>query len=151
MEAEVTRIPSPDEVMAAKGANGYWPKEKLEEWGVPVDPVPARWRESLERAWFYEHIPDAVRTLLRQAGYDDEGIDTAWRGHWHGLGRMRMFEEWWKDPQHVLETLRLEVRETEFVHPTGEGRVLLRYPMDAVIADKTVRALGRLGWVQRWS
>jgi hypothetical protein len=148
VEALLTRIPSPEEVRAAKQPNGYWPKDKLQEWGVPTEPVPARWRETLERAWHEQNVPDEVRTLLHSAGYDDEGIETAWRGHWHGLGRMRMYEEWWKDPENVLDTLRREVRETVFTHPDG-GEVVMRYPMDALLAGKTLRALARLGWTPR--
>jgi hypothetical protein len=148
VEAQVTRVPSPEEIMAAKQPNGYWPVEKLIGWGVPTDPPPARWRETLERAWHQENVPDEVRTLLHQAGYDDEGIETAWRGHWHGLGRMRMFEEWWKDPDNVLNVLRREIRETVLVHPTG-GEVVLRFPMEAKLAGKTLKALGKLGWEPR--
>lgn len=149
MEAQLTRIPSPDEVLAAKQPNGYWPKEKLREWGVPTDPVPARWRETLERRWHEENVPDEVRVLLYQAGYDDQGIETAWRGHWHGLGRMRMYEEWWKDPENVLDALQREIRETVLVHPEHEGEVVLRYPMDARLARKTIERLAKLGWAPR--
>lgn len=144
----MSRIPSPDEIMAAKGENGYWPKEKLQEWGVPTDPVPARWRETLERQWYEQNIPDDVRELLRGAGYDDEGIEAAWRSTWWGMGRMRMFEEYWKDPQRVLDTLGFQTRETVLEHPHG-GELVLRYPMDALVAGQTLKALGELGWQAR--
>jgi hypothetical protein len=147
VEVEVSRVPSPEEIMAAKQPNGYWPAEKLTEWGVGYPP-PDRWRERLERRWHQENVPDEVRSLLLAAGYDDEGIETAWLGHWHGLGRMRMFEEWWKDSDNVLRALQREIRETVFLHPAG-GEVVLRFPMDAVLAGKTIKALGKLGWEPR--
>lgn len=145
MEALMTRTPSPAEVMAAKGANGYWPKEKLVEWGIPTDPVPARWREGLERKWHEENIPAEVADLLLSAGYDETGVQTAWRSYWHGLGRFRMFEAYWKDPDEVLEVLRQSTSEITLIHPEG-GEAVIRVPVEEGLAAKTVRALERLGW-----
>jgi hypothetical protein len=145
MEALMTRTPSPREVMAAKGANGYWPKEKLAEWGIPTDPVPARWREGLERKWHEENIPGDVIELLEAVGYDEMGIATAWRSHWHGLGRFRMFEAYWKDPEQVLEVLRAQTSQTTLIHPGG-GEIVLRVPVEAGLAELTIAALGELGW-----
>lgn len=140
--------PSPDEVMAAKGANGYWPKEQLQAWGIPVDPVPARWREGLERKWHEENIPREVRGLLLAAGYDEEGVETAWRSYWHGLGRFRMYEAYWKDPEEVLAVLRDATAETTLHHPEG-GEIVLRVPVEADLAARTIEALGLIGWTVR--
>jgi hypothetical protein len=143
------RTPSPDEVMAAKGANGYWPKEQLLEWGIPVDPVPARWREGLERKWHEEHIPDEVRHPLLAAGYDEEGVETAWRSYWHPLGqRLRMFEVWWKDPEEVRAALRELVVEIELVHPRGAA-IVMKVPVDLEeLGEHTIATLAKLGWAR---
>jgi hypothetical protein len=145
MEAQMTRTPSPDEVMAAKGENGYWPREKLQEWGIPLDPTPARWREHLERRWHEENIPDIVRSLLVAAGHDDEGVETAWRSVHFGLSRMRMYEEYWLRPEKVIRWLRAQLSEIILTHPDG-GEITLRLPVDAEIAGRTLKALGKIGW-----
>lgn len=132
--------------MAAKGANGYWPKEKLEEWGIPTDPVPARWREGLERRWHEENIPGEVRVLLLAAGYDDEGVETAWHSYWHPLGnRLRMYEEWWKDRERVIAVLREQSVEVQLTHPDG-GEITMRLPVGSELAGSTGEALAKLGW-----
>jgi hypothetical protein len=145
MEVLMSRTPSPAEVMAAKGANGYWPKEKLAEWGIPTDPVPARWREGLERRWHEEHIPEEVRELLDAAGYDEQGIETAWRSVYYGVGRMRMFEEYWKDPDNVLTQLRAEIVEVRLTHPGG-GEITMRLPVTSELAERAIAALEAVGW-----
>jgi hypothetical protein len=144
----VAPTPSPDEVMAAKGPNGYWPKEQLQAWGIPVDPVPARWREGLERKWHEENIPAAVRGLLLAAGYDEEGVETAWRSYWHGLGRFRMYEAYWKDPEEVLAVLRNATAEVTIVHPEG-GEIVMRVPVEAELAARTIDVLATAGWTVR--
>lgn len=137
-------LPSPEEMAAAKGANGYWPEDKLAEWGVP-DPPPARWRETLERAYWRNNIPDEVYDLLGDA-YDGEGVRVAWLNPWRGMKRWRMFEAWWEDPEQVRRALRPPSAEIMLAHIDGAGRIVLKLPMDATIAGAALEALAPLGW-----
>jgi hypothetical protein len=138
-------LPSPEEIAAAKGENGYWPEEKLEEWGVPLNPAPARWRETLERAYWRENIPAEVYELLGEA-YDEEGVRIAWQNPWRGMKRWRMFEAWWEDPEQVRRALRPPTTEIVLAHIDGPGRIIIKLPMDPTIAAEALEALGPLGW-----
>lgn len=138
-------FPSPEEIAAAKGENGYWPEDTLEKWGVPLNPTPAGWREALERAYWRNNIPSEVRELLGEA-YDDLGIEVAWLNPWRGMKRWRMFEMWWEDPEQVRKALRPPATEIVLAHIDGPARIILKLPMDPKIAGEVLEALGPLGW-----
>jgi hypothetical protein len=128
-------FPSPEEIAAAKGANGYWPEDKLEEWGVPINPTPPNWKDLLERAFWRNNIPAEIIERLGDA-YDEEGIRVAWR----------MFEAWWDDPEQVRKALRPPSTEIVLAHIDGPARIILKLPMDPTVAAAALEALGPLGW-----
>lgn len=46
-EARKVKLPTPEEIEAAKTANGGWTREQLAAWGVSWPP-PKGWRKALE-------------------------------------------------------------------------------------------------------
>lgn len=44
------RVPSPDEIAAARTALGAWTREQLAEWGIPWPP-PKGWKRELGEKW----------------------------------------------------------------------------------------------------
>ena len=56
------RLISPEEIFAARTAQGGWKKEQLAKWGVPWPP-PKGWRKKLEREW---RLLDAKKQSLHE-------------------------------------------------------------------------------------
>jgi hypothetical protein len=44
------KLPSPQEVIAARSAKGGWTALQLAEWGIPW-PAPLGWQDALRREW----------------------------------------------------------------------------------------------------